>query len=430
MSENIANAASTRRPDGTHRVVITGMGAVSPAGVGVQALWDAVMGRACCIGPVTRFDTADYDVHIAAEVRDFDAAEHGITKKEARRFERFVQYAIVASDEALAQSGLNLEAEDTARIACVFGTGIGGIDELQSGFFTLAEKGPKRVSPLFIPTMIGNIAAGNLSIRYGLRGECLNVVTACATGAHSIGAAVRDIRHGYIDAALAGGSEESVSPICLAGFSNLGALSKADDPSQASLPFDARRAGFVAGEGAGAVVVESLEHALGRGAEVLAEITGFGSTGDAYHMTAPEPSGEGVVRAMRQALEEGGFSPEDLGHLNAHGTGTPANDATESKALANLMGGTEAAASVPVTSVKGTTGHMLGAAGAVEAIVCALSVARDAVPPTAGFAEAAEDCPVAVVTEAMTDYPQKVALSTSLGFGGHNAALAFSPYRG
>ena len=300
MSENSMSTGDARRADGTHRVVITGMGAVSPAGVGVGALWDAVMGRACCIGPVTRFDTADYDVHIAAEVHDFDPCEHGISKKEARRFERFVQYAIVASDEALAQSGLDLEAEDTSRIACVFGTGIGGIDELQSGFSTLAEKGPKRVSPLFIPTMIGNIAAGNLSIRYGLRGECLNVVTACATGAHSIGAAVRDIRHGYIDAALAGGSEESVSPICLAGFSNLGALSKADDPSQASLPFDARRAGFVAGEGAGAVVVESLEHALGRGAEVLAEITGFGSTGDAYHMTAPEPSGEGVVRAMRR----------------------------------------------------------------------------------------------------------------------------------
>ena len=203
MSENSTNAGATRRPDGTHRVVITGMGAVSPAGVGVEALWDAVMGRACCIGPVTRFDTADYDVHLAAEVHDFDPVEHGITKKEARRFERFVQYAIVASDEAIAQSGLDLEAEDTTRIACVFGTGIGGIDELQSGFFTLAEKGPKRVSPLFIPTMIGNIAAGNLSIRYGLRGECLNVVTACATGAHSIGAAVRDIRHGYIDAALA-----------------------------------------------------------------------------------------------------------------------------------------------------------------------------------------------------------------------------------
>ena len=411
MSENIANAASTRRPDGTHRVVITGMGAVSPAGVGVQALWDAVMGRACCIGPVTRFDTADYDVHIAAEVRDFDAAEHGITKKEARRFERFVQYAIVASDEALAQSGLNLEAEDTARIACVFGTGIGGIDELQSGFFTLAEKGPKRVSPLFIPTMIGNIAAGNLSIRYGLRGECLNVVTACATGAHSIGAAVRDIRHGYIDAALAGGSEESVSPICLAGFSNLGALSKAEDPTQASLPFDVRRAGFVAGEGAGAVVVESLEHA-----------------GDAYHMTAPEPSGEGVARAMRQALEEGGFTPDDLGHLNAHGTGTPANDATESKALLALCG-EKAGSRIPVTSVKGTTGHTLGAAGAIEAIVTALSVMNDCVPPTAGFAEADPECPVSVVIEAKTGYPQKVALSNSLGFGGHNASLAVSPYR-
>ena len=428
MSENIANAASTRRPDGTHRVVITGMGAVSPAGVGVQALWDAVMGRACCIGPVTRFDTADYDVHIAAEVRDFDATEHGITKKEARRFERFVQYAIVASDEAIAQSGLDLEAEDTTRIACVFGTGIGGIDELQSGFFTLAEKGPKRVSPLFIPTMIGNIAAGNLSIRYGLRGECLNVVTACATGAHSIGAAVRDIRHGYIDAALAGGSEESVSPICLAGFSNLGALSKAEDPTQASLPFDVRRAGFVAGEGAGAVVLESLEHALERGATVLAEITGFGSTGDAYHMTAPEPSGEGVARAMRQALAEGGFTPEDLGHLNAHGTGTPANDATESKALLALCG-EEAGSRIPVTSVKGTTGHTLGAAGAIEAIVTALSVMNDCVPPTAGFAEADPECPVSVVAEAKTGYPQKVALSNSLGFGGHNASLAVSPYR-
>ncbi len=427
MSENMNAAASTRRPDGTHRVVITGMGAVSPAGVGVQALWDAVMGRACCIGPVTRFDTTDYDVHIAAEVRDFDPTEHGLSKKEARRFERFVQYAIVASDEALAQSGLDLEAEDTTRIACVFGTGIGGIDELQNGFFTLAEKGPKRVSPLFIPTMIGNIAAGNLSIRYGLRGECLNVVTACATGAHSIGAAVRDIRHGYIDAALAGGSEESVSPICLAGFANLGALSKEEDPTQASLPFDVRRAGFVAGEGAGAVVLESLEHALARGANILAEVTGFGSTGDAYHMTAPEPTGEGVVRAMRQALAEGGFTADDLGHLNAHGTGTPANDATESKALLALCG-EEAGRAVPVTSVKGTTGHTLGAAGAIEAIVTALSVMNDCVPPTCGFAEADPECPVNVVVEAKTGYPQKVALSNSLGFGGHNASLAISPF--
>lgn len=417
----------TRRADGTHRVVITGMGAVSPAGIGVDALMDAVMGKQCCIGPIERFDTTDYEVHNAGEMRAFDATEHGLSKKEARRFERFVQYAIVAADEALAQSGLDMEAEDPARVMVSFGTGIGGIDELQKGFETLSEKGPKRVSPLFVPTMIGNIAAGNLAIRYGMKGECLNVVTACATGAHNIGEAVRSIRHGYADVALAGGSEESVSPICIAGFTNLGALSTSDDPTQASLPFDARRAGFVAGEGAGALVIESLEHALARGAQPLAEITGFGSTGDAYHMTAPDPEGEGIVRAMRQALAEGGFGPEDIGHLNAHGTGTPANDKTEAKALFDLAG--EAAADIPVTSIKGSVGHTLGAAGAIEAIVCALSVARDLVPPTTGFAQADEGCAVRVVTEPIRDLPQKVALSNSLGFGGHNACLALSPYR-
>lgn len=427
MIQNNKTTACTRRPDGSHRVVITGMGAVSPAGVGVEALWDAVMSKRCCIAPIQRFDTAEYDVHIAAEVRDFDATSYGLSKKEARRFERFVQYAIVASDEAIAQSGIKMDQEDPTRIACVFGTGIGGIDELQSGFASLSDKGPKRVSPLFVPTMIGNIAAGNLSIRYGMRGECLNVVTACATGAHCIGSAVRDIRHGYIDAALAGGSEESVSPICIAGFANLGALSRSEDPKCASLPFDCRRAGFVAGEGAGAVVLESLEHALSRGATILAEVTGFGSTGDAYHMTAPEPSGEGVVRAMSQALAEGGFTPDDLGHVNAHGTGTPANDATESKALYELCG-EQLGQDIPVTSVKGSLGHTLGAAGAIEAIVTALSVMNDCVPPTTGFEQADSECLVNVVVEAKTGYPQKVALSNSLGFGGHNASLAISPF--
>ena len=276
--------------------------------------------------------------------------------------------------------------------------------------------------------IIGNIAAGNLAIRYGIHGACINVVTACATGAHNIGEAVRAIRHGYADAALVGGSEESVSPICIAGFTNLGALSRAEDPTQASLPFDVRRKGFVAGEGAGALVIESLEHALKRGATPIAEITGYGSTGDAYHMTAPDPEGAGIVRSMRQALEEGGFTPADIGHVNAHGTGTPANDKTESIALYALCDDDELAAGIPVTSIKGTTGHTLGAAGAVEAIVCALSVARDCVPPTTGFAEADPECAVNVVTEALTDVPQKVALSNSLGFGGHNATLAFSPY--
>ncbi len=423
-----ATEQNLKRADGTNRVVITGMGAVTPAGVGVEALWDAVMEKRCCIGPIQRFDTTEYEVHNAGEVRGFSGEDHGLTKKEARRFERFVQYAIVAADEALEQAGLDMEAEDATRVSVLFGTGIGGIDELQSGFHALEGKGPKRVSPLFVPTMIGNIAAGNLAIRYGMKGACLNVVTACATGAHNIGEAVRSLRHGYTDVALVGGAEESVSPICIAGFANLGALSKAEDPTQASLPFDARREGFVAGEGAGALVLETLEHALARGAKPLAEITGYGSTGDAYHMTAPDPEGEGIVRAMAQALEEGGFTPQDIGHINAHGTGTPANDKTESKALFALCEDDDLAARIPVTSVKGAIGHTLGAAGAVEAIICALSVARDTVPPTTGFAEVDPECPANVVTEPLEGVTQKVALSNSLGFGGHNASLAISPF--
>ena len=387
------------------------------------------MDKRCCIKPITRFDTADYKVHIAGEIPDseFDPTQHGISKKEARRFERFVQYAIVASDEALAQSGLNMEEEDASRVGIVFGTGIGGIDELQSGFHSLENKGPNRVNPLFIPKMIGNIAPGMMAIRYGMKGECLDIVTACASSANAIGTAVRDIRHGYQDVVLTGGAEESVSPICIAGFANLGALSEEPDPTKASLPFDARRGGFVAGEGAGALVLESLEHALARGAKPLAEIVGYGVSGDAYHMTAPDPDGDGIYRAMRDALAEGGFGPEDLGHLNAHGTGTHANDETESKALLKLCGD-ELGRQVPVFSVKGSTGHMLGGAGALEAIVCALSLRNDLVPATVGFAEPDPACPVNVLTEAKRNYPQKVALSTNLGFGGHNACLALAPY--
>ena len=427
MSEN--ESIQTRRPDGTHRVVITGVGAVTPAGVGAEALWETLMERGCCIAPIERFDTSEYEVHIAGEVRDFDGVEHGLTKKEARRFERFVQYAIVAADEALAQSGLEVTDENRDRIAVVFGTGIGGIDELQKSFATLEEKGPKRVNPLFIPTMIENMAAGNLSIRFGLKADCLSIVTACATGTHCVGEAYRLIRHGYADMALAGGSEESISPICLAGFGNLGSTSKSTDPTAASMPFDVNRGGFVPGEGAGALVLESLENAVARGANILAEVAGFGSTGDAYHMTAPEPSGEGAVRAMRQALAEGGFTPDDLGHLNAHGTSTHANDAMESAALKALVG-VERAADVPVTSVKGSIGHTLGAAGALEAIVCALSVANDCVPPTAGTREIDPECGVNVPLEPIEGYKQKVALSNSLGFGGHNGSLAISPFAG
>lgn len=416
-----------RKPDGTHRVVITGMGAISPAGAGVEALWDALMSKKHCIALITRFDTTDFASKIAGEIPDYDPLNFGFSKKDARRLAPFVQYAMIASDEAMAQAGLDMEAEDPTRVACVWGSGIGGIGMFEEGCIALHDKGPKRVNPLFIPIMIENMGAGNLSIRYGLKGDCLSIVTACATGNHCIGEAYRLIRHGYADAALAGGSEESIVPICLAGFGNLGAITKNNDPDTASRPFDVDRSGFVPGEGAGAVVLESLEHAMARGAHIIAEVAGFGSTGDAYHMTAPEPSGEGAVRAMRQALAEGGFTPDDLGHLNAHGTSTSANDAMESAAIKALCG-EERGAQVPVTSIKGCTGHTLGAAGALEAIVCALSVARDCVPPTTGTQNVDPACGVNVPLEPVTDYPQKVALSNSLGFGGHNASLALAPW--
>lgn len=418
-----------RKSDGTHRVVITGMGSVSPAGIGVMPLWSAVKEGRCCIGKVTKFDASGFAGSVAAEIPDFDPVACGLSKKEARRFAPFVQYAIVAADEAMAQSGLRAEEGDAERMACVWGSGIGGLEEFEKGCITLHEKGAKRVNPLFIPTMIENMAAGNLSIRYELKGDCLSIVTACSTGSHCVGEAYRLIRHGYADAALAGGSEESISPICLAGFGNLGALTKAEDPARAAMPFDVNRNGFVPGEGAGALVLESLEHATARGARIIAEVAGFGSTGDAFHMTAPDPSGEGIVRAMRQALSEGGFAPEDVGHLNAHGTSTHANDATESAALRFLMG--ERGREVPVTSIKGTVGHTLGAAGALEAIVCALSVSESVVPPTVGTTQVDPECDVNVVMGCTLEgCEQKVALSNSLGFGGHNASLAIAPYRG
>ena len=418
-----------RKSDGTHRVVITGMGSVSPAGIGVMPLWSAVIEGRCCIGKVTKFDASGFAGLVAAEIPDFDPVACGLSKKEARRFAPFVQYAIVAADEAMAQSGLRAEEGDAERMACVWGSGIGGLEEFEKGCITLDEKGAKRVNPLFIPTMIENMAAGNLSIRYELKGDCLSIVTACATGSHCVGEAYRLIRHGYADAALAGGSEESISPICLAGFGNLGALTKAEDPARAAMPFDVNRNGFVPGEGAGALVLESLEHATARGARIIAEVAGFGSTGDAFHKTAPDPSGEGIVRAMRQALSEGGFAPEDVGHLNAHGTSTHANDATESAALRFLMG--ERGREVPVTSIKGTVGHTLGAAGALEAIVCALSVSESVVPPTVGTTQVDHECDVNVVMGCTLEgCEQKVALSNSLGFGGHNASLAIAPYRG
>lgn len=417
---------------------------MSPVGIGAERLFDAAVAGECGIKPLEKQSANDVNVHVAGTVADFDGTEHGLTKKQARRWERFVQYGVVAADEAMTQAGFAQVAEEGAegateagfvlpqgvdanRFAVIFGSGIGGMEIFTAESIKLHEKGAKRVNPLFIPTMISNIAAGEIAIRFGLKGECSNSVVACTTGAQCIGEAYRLIKFGIADYALAGGSEESVCDISIAGFSNLGALSHAEDPANASRPFDARRDGFVAGEGAGAVVLETLEGAKARGAHIIAEVVGFGTSCDAYHITSPDPTGEGVVRAMRTALDDAGMQPSDVGHLNAHGTSTAINDATEARAFCALQG--VDFSEIPVTSTKGMTGHMLGAAGAVEAIVAALSVANDLVPPTVGFGEADPECAVTVLTEAKRDYPQKVALSNSIGFGGHNATLAIAPFK-
>lgn len=420
------------------RVVITGVGAVSPAGIGADVLFESAVEGKCAISPLETEAAEAVNVHAAGLVNDFNGAELGLTKKQARRWEKFVQYAAVAADEAMKQAGFAVEkdeegfslpeGEDETRFAVIFGSGIGGMEIFQNEAVKLNDKGAKRVNPLFIPTMISNIAAGELAIRFGLKGECSNSVVACTTGTQCIGEAFRLIRYGEADCALAGGAEESIVDISIAGFANLGALTHEEDPKKASRPFDVNRSGFVAGEGAGAVVLESLEHAIERGAEdkIIAEIVGFGTSCDAYHITSPDPSGEGIVRSMKIALDMAGFEPSEVGHLNAHGTSTAINDKTEAAAFCELQG-TDFSV-IPVTSTKGMTGHMLGAAGAVEAIVTALSVANDLVPPTAGFEEADPECAVTVLKEAKRDYPQKVAISNSIGFGGHNATLAVAPY--
>lgn len=414
------------------RVVITGMGAISAAGAGVTALWDSLQTGKTCLSALPEEEQEKFGIHVAGRIPGYDPVELGFSKKELRRYSPFVQYAILAADEAMQQSGIQMENEDATRFACVFGSGIGGLKIFEHESVVLNTKGPKKVAPLFIPIMISNMAAGNLSIRYGLRGACTATITACATGTHCIGEAFRLIRFGYADCALAGGTEEGTSAMALAGFNNLGALSRETNVEQASRPFDVNRNGFVAAEGSGAMVLESLEHALNRGATILGEVVGFGSTGDGYHMTAPEPHGEGIRRAMMQALEEGGFTVADIGHVNAHGTSTQVNDKTESVAIHELctMAGLtdDFASSIPVTSVKGALGHSLGGAGAIEAIVTALSVTKGVVTPTAGFAEADPECAVNVANTLREVPNQKVALSNSLGFGGHNGSLAIAPY--
>lgn len=407
------------------RVVVTGLGAVTPVGSEIPVFWESLLAGKNGIGPLDRFDAGEYKAKVAAQVKDFDPARY-MEKSEARKSDLFSQYAVAAACQAVEDSGIDKKVAPE-RFGVYFGSGIGGLITMSAEIQKLLEKGPKRVSPFFIPMMIANMAAGNIAIRFGAKGPCLPVTTACATSTNEVGEAFHAIRAGYADVILAGGAEAAITPIGVAGFTNCKALSLAENPYEASLPFDKRRSGFVMGEGAGALILEEYAHAKKRGARIYAEMTGYGCTCDAYHMTAPAPSGEGAARAISLALEETGEWDGPV-YLNAHGTGTPMNDATETQAIKTAFG--ERAKKLLVSSTKSMTGHMLGAAGAVEAIVSVLALDKGEIPPTINLREPDPECDLDYVPNQSRQVQAQLALSTSLGFGGHNACIAFKRMEG
>ena len=408
------------------KLVITGMGAVTPLGIGVDAYWQNLIGGRCGIGPITRFDARDLPVRIAGEVRDFDSGDH-IPRALSRNMALFSQFAFTAASEALTDAGL-AKGADPERTGVVVGSAMDGMAFVAETQDRISTGTMHKVGPRFVPMVLGNMAAGLIAIEYGFRGPSMTLNTACSSGGDAVMTAAMIMKSGEADVMICTGGESIISPIFIASLAQAKALSRRnDDPEHACRPFDIGHDGFVIGEGGGAIVLETEEHARARGAEIYAELAGYANTQDAYHVTAPDPDGIGAAQCMRIALKRAGLSPSDIGYINAHGTATPANDSTESHALLALCG-EEEGRKVPVVSVKGATGHTLGAAGAVEAIVTALSVANECVPPTTGFAQPDPDCPVNVLAEAKTGYPQKVALSNSLGFGGHNAVLAISPF--
>ena len=407
------------------RVVITGMGAVTPIGNTVDAFWDGIKKEEVGIAPITKFDTTDYKVKIAAEVKGFVAKER-LDFKSAKRMETFSQYAVAAAQEAMAMSGLSMEKEDPYRVGVIVGSGIGGLAIMEKEHEKILNKGPKRVNPLLVPMMISNMAAGNVAIALGCKGKCTDVVTACATGTNAIGDALRAIQYGDAEVMFAGGTESSITPIAVAGFTNLTALTSATDPKKASLPFDKERSGFVIGVGGGVVVLEELEHAKKRGARIYAELCGYGSTCDAYHITSPAEDGSGAARAMELAMEEGGVRPEDVDYINAHGTGTHHNDLFETRAIHLALG--EAAEQVKVSSTKSMIGHLLGAAGAVELIACVKSIEEGYIHPTVGTSQPDEGCDLDYVIDGGLHQEVTTVLSNSLGFGGHNATLLIRKY--
>lgn len=407
------------------RVVVTGLGAVTPIGNNVEDFWKSIRAGKAGIGQLTKFDTSEYKVKLAAEVKDFKAADY-MDAKAARRMEAFSQYAVAAAKEAFQQSGIRMEEEDPYRVGVIIGSGVGSLQAIEREYEKLLTKGPSRVNLLLVPMMISNMASGNVSIQLGAKGKCTDVVTACASGTHSIGDAFRAIQYGDAEVMIAGGAENAITPIGVSGFTNMTALTTCEDPARASIPFDKDRAGFVLGEGAGVAVLEELEHAKKRGAKILAEVAGYGATADAYHITAPSEDGEGAAHAMSLAMKEAGITPEQVDYINAHGTGTHLNDLAETKAIKLAFG--EAAYGVKINSTKSMTGHLLGAAGGVEFVVCVRSIQDSFIHQTVGSAETDEECDLDYCIGAPAEQKVNYAISNSLGFGGHNATLLIRKY--
>ena len=407
------------------RVVVTGLGAVTPIGNSVQEFWEGIREGKTGIGPITRFDAEAYKVHLVAEVKDFDPKKY-MEPKMVRRMAPFAQYAVAAAKEAFEDAGLDMEKEDPFRAGVIIGSGVGDLHQVELCYDKILTKGPGRVPPLMVPLMISNMAAGNVSIQLGLRGKCSDVVTACASGTHSIGDAFRAIQYGDAEIMLAGGAESCICPTGVAGFDALTALTETDDPARASIPFDRDRDGFVLGEGAGIVVLEELEHALARGAEIYAEVVGYGATADAYHITSPAEDGSGAAKAMTLAMEEAGADPSEIEYINAHGTSTHHNDLFETRAIHMAFG--EAAEKVVVNSTKSMIGHLLGAAGGVEFITCVKSIQDGLIHQTVGTKEPGEGCDLDYAIGAPVEKEIRYAMSNSLGFGGHNATLLLKKF--
>ena len=407
------------------RVVITGLGAITPIGNDAKEFWKSIKEGKCGIDQITKFDTTDFKVKLAAEVKGYNPEDY-FDRREAKRLDTFSQYAMIASREAWKDSGLDKETENMERVGVIIGSGIGGIETIETENQKCIERGPDRVSPMYIPMGILNMATGNVAIDIGAKGESMAMVTACASGTHCIGESFRMIKHGYQDVVLAGGTEAGITPLSIAGFTNIKALTKSEDKNRASIPFDKERSGFVMAEGAAVIVLEELEHAKKRGAKIYAEIVGYGATSDAYHITSPAPGGEGGARAMKIAMEEGKVNPEDITYINAHGTSTHLNDSCETQAIKTALG--EASKKVMVSSTKGHTGHLLGAAGGVEAIVCAKAIDEGFVPATINYRVPDEECDLDVVPNEGRNHEVKYAMSNSLGFGGHNSTILFKKY--